>query len=438
MGEEIRDMADRTAAAAIPAGDPSAEPGTSAARNGSIWLEALLEFAPAFIIAVNPSGEIQYINRVLPQYSKKDVIGSYWLKYFPPDLWPSMTSAFKAVLAGGDTQTYEVSTAGPDGRTLYFSSQIGAIRSDGKIVGAVLVSQDVTEAKRAQAELLIARRMALLGTIAAGVAHEINTPIQFVGDSIVFLRDATRDMLHLIEKLQTLRRAAVQGTPIAETITLAAEAEQAADFPYLRDNMPLAFDRCVDGLDRVATIVRSLKEFAHPAGERMVPTDVNHAIRNTLTIAATEYKYVAALETDFGDIPFVTCHGGEISQAVLNIVVNAAHAIADVVKGTDQKGTIGVRTQREDGAVLISIRDTGGGIPEANRLRLFDPFFTTKEVGKGTGQGLAIAWSIVVEKHGGRLYFETEVGKGTTFFIRLAIDGNAIALPSTGASSKPG
>lgn len=420
MGERSRETADRTAAAA---------------RTVNTWLEAILEFAPAFIIAVNPNGKIEYINRVLPQYSKKDVIGSDWLQYFPPDLWPSMTSAFTTVLSSGDSQTFEVNTAGPDGRTVYFSSQIGAIRSGGHIVGAVLVSQDVTDAKRAQSELLTARRMALLGTIAAGVAHEINTPIQFVGDSIHFLRDSVQDMLNLIEKLHAFRIAAGKEMPVAEAIDLAAEAEQAADFPYLRDNIPLAFDRCVEGLDRVATIVRSLKEFAHPAGEQMVATDLNHFIQNTLTIAATEYKYVAELETDFGDIPLVTCHGGEISQAVLNIVVNAGHAIADVVKGTQQKGLISVRTKRENGTVVISIRDTGGGIPEANRLRLFDPFFTTKAVGKGTGQGLAIAWSTIVKKHGGQLFFETELGKSTTFFIRLAIDGGAIAPTAAVASS---
>jgi PAS domain S-box-containing protein len=406
------------------------EDAPATATMASSWLEALLEFAPAFIIAVNPNGKIEYINRVLPQYSKKDVVGSDWLQYFPPDLWPSMTAALSTVLSSGNGQMFEVNTTGPDGRLVHFSSQIGAIRSGQRIVGAVLVSQDVSEAKRTQAELLTARRMALLGTIAAGVAHEINTPIQFVGDSIQFLRDSTQELLNLFEKLHALRRAVLAGTSAAVAIALATAAEQEADFPYLRDNIPLAFDRCIEGLDRVATIVRSLKEFAHPADKEMTATDINHAIRNTLTIAGTEYKYIANLQTDFGDIPRVTCHGGEISQAVLNIVVNAAHAIGDVVRGTDRMGSITVRTKREGDSVLISISDTGTGILEANRARIFDPFFTTKDVGKGTGQGLAIAWSSIVERHGGELYFRTEIGKGTTFFIRLAIDGNA-AGPSS-------
>jgi PAS domain S-box-containing protein len=402
-------------------------------RRASTWLEAILEFAPAFIIAVNPGGNIEYINRVLPQYSKKDVIGSFWLQYFPPDLWPTMQAALGTVLATGNGGTYEVSTAGPDGRTIYFSSQIGAIRNGDQIVGAVLVSQDITEAKRTQTELLSARRMALLGTVAAGVAHEINTPIQYVGDSIHFLRDATQDILNLFESLHALRRAALDGTPVSEAIAAAFAAERDADFPYLRENIPLAFARCVEGLDRVATIVRSLKEFAHPAEKEMVAIDINHAIQSSLTIAANEYKYVATLETDFDEVPPVTCHGGEVSQTVLNIIVNAAHAIEDVVKGTNNRGVIGVRTKREGDSVLISISDTGTGIREADRARVFDPFYTTKDVGKGTGQGLSMAWATIVDKHGGELYFDTEVGKGTTFFIRLAIDGKP--LPPRGAKA---
>ncbi|MET0592403.1 MAG: ATP-binding protein [Polyangiaceae bacterium] len=394
------------------------------------WLEALLEFAPAIIIAINPAGKIEYINRVLPQYSKKDVIGTDWLQYFPPDLWPTMTTALRNVLASGHATSYEVNTPGPDGKAMHFSTQIGAIKRGDEIAGAMLVSQDITEFKRTQAELLTSRRMALLGTVAAGVAHEINTPIQFVGDSVHFLRDAVQDLLDLTEKVQGLRKEVLSGRPPAEAIALAAAAEEEADFPYLRDNIPLAFNRCVEGLERVATIVRSLKEFAHPAEQEMVASEINHAVQNTLTIAAAETKYVAVVETDFAEIPRVKCHVGEISQAVLNIVVNAAHAVGDAVKGTDKKGSIVVRTRHEGDTVLISVTDTGTGIPEAVRARIFDPFFTTKDVGKGTGQGLAMAWATIVDKHGGELTFDTEVGRGTTFFIRLKIDGKPAAHPA--------
>jgi signal transduction histidine kinase len=153
----------------------------------------------------------------------------------------------------------------------------------------------------------------------------------------------------------------------------------------------------------------------------MTSVDLNQAIQSTLVIARNEYKYVADVEVDFGDLPLVTCHGGDVNQAVLNIIVNAAHAIGDVVKGTDRRGCIRVRTYQDEDMAVIAIADTGGGIPEAIQGRLFDPFFTTKEVGRGTGQGLAIARSVIVETHGGEITFETELGRGTTFIMRLPI-----------------
>jgi signal transduction histidine kinase len=175
----------------------------------------------------------------------------------------------------------------------------------------------------------------------------------------------------------------------------------------------------------VAIIVRSMKEFAHPDSNEMTDTDLNRAIESTLVIASNEYKYVAEMVTNLGEIPSVLCHAGEVNQAVLNIIVNAAHAIADAVKDTGKLGKITVSTRQEGDSVLISITDTGGGIPEHIRARIFDPFFTTKEVGKGTGQGLAIARSVLVDKHGGDLTMETEVGVGTTFRLRLPVAGKS-------------
>jgi two-component system, NtrC family, sensor kinase len=404
----------------------------AAAREERSHLVTMLEFAPALIIAVKPDGIIEYINWVLPQYSKAEVIGSHWLRYIPADLEAQMQAALQAVLATGATQTYETTTTGPDGTALWFSSQIGAIRRGDDIVGAVIVSQDITERKRTQAELLAARRLAVLGTLAAGVAHEINTPIQFVGDSLRFLRSAGDDLLALIETFQSLRRECLAGRPLAEAVAAATRAEEEADLHYLRENIPQAFERCLDGLGRVTTIVRSLKEFAHPSGKDMAPADLNHAVESTLSIARNEYKYVADVDTEFGDLPPVMCHIGEINQVVLNIVVNAGHAIADAVSGTSARGRLRVRTWRERDDAVIAISDTGKGIPEAIRTRIFDPFFTTKEVGKGTGQGLAIAWTTVVDQHGGTLTFDTTVGEGTTFFIRLPIAGKP------GAAAPPG
>jgi signal transduction histidine kinase len=239
----------------------------------------------------------------------------------------------------------------------------------------------------------------------------------------------------LVTKLQKVRDLAQEGAggeELQQAITVALEGEEETDLTYLREEVPKAFARCLDGLARITNIVRSMKEFSHPAQHDMAPTDLNRAVQSTLTIARSEYKYVAELEVDLGDIPLVNCHVNDINQVVLNLVVNAAHAIGDVVKGSDRLGTIKLRTWQEGDDVLISVSDTGGGIPATVAQRIFEPFFTTKEVGKGTGQGLTLAWAVVKDKHGGDLTFETEQGRGTTFSIRLPIAGRAARQEAPG------
>jgi signal transduction histidine kinase len=168
-----------------------------------------------------------------------------------------------------------------------------------------------------------------------------------------------------------------------------------------------------------------MKEFSHPSQTDMAPADLNRAISATLTVARNEYKYLADVDVSLGELPFVTCHINEINQAVLNILINAAHAISDANIGTERRGKIGVRTYVEGRNAVIAINDNGPGIPEHVRPRIFEPFFTTKEVGRGTGQGLAIAWAAIKEKHAGELSFETQEGEGTCFYVRLPIAGKA-------------
>jgi signal transduction histidine kinase len=302
-----------------------------------------------------------------------------------------------------------------------------------KIMRGMMI--DVTEQRRLENDLAQAQKLESVGRLAAGVAHEINTPVQFVSDSVLFVREAMDDLSGIVDKYRELRDATKddQDEAVKAAAKAAEEAEDDADLDYILENAPVALDRARDGLGRVAAIVRSMKEFAHPDRKEMVHADLNQAIASTLVIASNEYKYVAEVETSFGEIPPVNCYAGEINQVVLNLIVNAAHAIGDVVKGTPEKGRIRVGTRLHDGMVEISIGDTGKGIPVDVRSRIFDPFFTTKEVGKGTGQGLAIARTVVVEKHKGTLHFETEVGRGTTFFIRLPVNGPANSEASVAA-----
>jgi signal transduction histidine kinase len=281
---------------------------------------------------------------------------------------------------------------------------------------------DITEVRRLGRELTAAQKLESVGRLAAGVAHEINTPVQFVSDNVQFVRTSLPDIAAVVGAYRNLQLAVQSGGDVGAAAKLAAKAEEAADLDYVLENAPLAIESSIDGLGRIATIVRSMKEFAHPDQGEKKFADLNQAIRSTLVIAHNEYKYVAEIDTQFGDLPAVPCFLGEFNQVILNLLVNASHAISDVVKDSGGLGKIVVRTRLDGDAVEISIADSGSGIPVAARDKIFDPFFTTKEVGKGTGQGLAIARSVVVNKHGGTLRFETECGKGTTFFLRLPLD----------------
>ena len=388
----------------------------------------ILDAIADLVLVKGPGSKIIWANRAfrdLYGMSNESLQGIVDAPFVEPDHTQQYVRDDALVFSTGKTLVTEEPATRFDGQILRFRTQKSPIfDASGNVVMTVGVSHDITEQKRLEDELHLAARMASVGTLAAGVAHEINTPIQFVSDSIHFLRDAVRDLFGLLQELQKVHRmaadAGVQAADLQEVITA---AEEETDLPYLRENVPKAFERCLDGLERVSTIVRSMKEFAHPAQQEMAPVDLNRAIENTLIIARNEYKYVAALETEFNDLPPVNCLVSEIDQVVLNLIVNAAHAIGDAIKGTEKKGTLKVRTWREGPHVIISISDTGTGIPAAIAGRIFEPFFTTKEVGKGTGQGLAIAWAVVKEKHGGELTFESHVGRGTTFFIRLPIAG---------------
>jgi signal transduction histidine kinase len=280
---------------------------------------------------------------------------------------------------------------------------------------------DVTEERRQLRESAHGQKLESVGRIAAGVAHEINTSVQFISDSVRFVRHALKDVPRALADYRSLAVGALSGKDVAEAARKATDTDEAADVDYFLKNAPEALDRALDGIGRVGSIVRSMTDFAHPDTLAMADVDINRAIRSTLNMARNEYKSVAELETDLADLPFVRCHAGDFNQVMLNLVLNAAHAIGDAVAGTSAKGKIKVRTRSIGDFVEVSITDTGKGIPESVRARIFEPFVTTKEVGRGTGQGLALSRGIVVDKLKGSLHFETETGTGTTFYIRLPI-----------------
>jgi signal transduction histidine kinase len=284
---------------------------------------------------------------------------------------------------------------------------------------ALVIAQDTTKRKKLEMDLRHAQKLEAVGGLAAGIAHEINTPVQFVGDNLRFLQDSFGTLTDLLEKYRAMGGAAgANGTEAANL------AEDEDELEYLVDEIPKALSQSLDGVERVASIVKAMKEFAHPEQKQKVAANLNRALESTLVVARNELKYVADVETDFGDIPAVECYPGDLNQVFLNLLINAAHAIQDAVDGSGSRGTIRVKTSRQETWVTVSISDTGCGIPENIRDKLFDPFFTTKEVGRGTGQGLAISRSIIVDKHGGKLTFESQLGRGTTFTIQLPIAGS--------------
>jgi signal transduction histidine kinase len=287
------------------------------------------------------------------------------------------------------------------------------------------------ERDRLETELRLAQKLESVGQLAAGIAHEINTPIQYVSSSVEFLDSAFADIATLQDAYAALRDAAALGDVDAQLLAGVGEAEEIADLEYLREHVPAALERSRDGLARVAKIVGAMREFGHPPTLGSAPVDVNAAIENTLVVAANEYRYVADLTTDLGDLPLVLSNGGDINQVLINLIVNASHAIADIVGGTDQRGAIDIRTRVEDDHAVITIADTGGGIPAEIADRVFDPFFTTKDVGRGTGQGLSIARTII-DRHDGTLTFDTRPGQGTTFTIRLPL--SPADAPATAAA----
>jgi PAS domain S-box-containing protein len=336
--------------------------------------------------------------------------------------WERIESGIDRLMAGLPPQKFEVEIKAKDGRRVMLEINPRVILKDGKATEIQGIARDITGRDAAEIELRQAQKLESVGRLAAGIAHEINTPMQFVGDNVRFLKDSFTQLEALLGKLRGLcdPSSGIALPPAFCTEFRRIETEM--DSAYILKETPEAIVQTLDGIDRVVTIVRAMKEFAHPESKGVAHADINRALQNTLGVARNELKYVAEVVTDFGDLPLVVCSVSDMNQVFLNLLVNAAHAIGDVVQGTGQKGTIRVETWVEGLMAFIAIADTGAGIPEKIRDRIFDPFFTTKEVGRGTGQGLAIARS-VVERHKGSLTFESEVGKGTTFRIGLPIEG---------------
>ncbi len=317
------------------------------------------------------------------------------------------------------------------GKAIDIRSIYTPIVENGRVTKFRGVMLDVTKEKKMQEEhdflsiqLKQAQKLEAIGQLAAGVAHEINTPTQFVGDNIHYLQGAFSELKELCQLYNQLIDETTQGNDTLHCIDKIRNFEKEIDLEFLFDDIPASIGQSLDGTNRIRDIVKAMKEFSHPGSTSKEKIDLNHAIESTITVARNEWKYVAEIETQFDkNLPMVEVLPGEFNQVILNILVNAAHAITEKSESDSQQmGKIRIRTEQQGRFAHISISDTGKGIPEQMREKIFDPFYTTKEVGKGTGQGLAIAFSVIVEKHQGQISFESEAGVGTTFHIKIPIE----------------
>jgi PAS domain S-box-containing protein len=395
--------------------------------------EVFINAVPSILIGIDRSSRITRWNSMATEtflLSGSEVLGKQLTTCGIRWLRPEMSTEVQSWCSEQGSRRCDLIAFEVNGETRLLGLTVTAVCVTEEQSNELLViGSDVTERTALETQLRQAQKLESVGQLAAGIAHEINTPTQYIGDNVRFLKDAFVDLRNLLQNYERLLAAAKGKSLSDETIQEVVAAVDHTDSAYLLEEIPKAIEQTLEGVGRVSTLVSAMKEFSHPGTKEKTALDLNHAIESTLTVARNEWKYVADLEIDFDrSLPLVACQPGEFNQVILNLIVNAAHAIADVAgKEGSPRGKIKVRTRNCPEFAEIQIEDTGSGIPDKVRSRIFDPFFTTKEIGKGTGQGLAIARSVVVDKHGGTIHFDTEEGKGTTFVIRLPHDGKPLA-----------
>ncbi|HEX5230233.1 MAG TPA: PAS domain S-box protein, partial [Bryobacteraceae bacterium] len=369
-------------------------------------LAAVVESSDAAIITVDLNGVVMSWNPAAERvygYAPPEVIGRSVAMLWPEERAGELAGILERLQAGERLGNVESVRLRKDGQLIPVLVTYSPIHDQsGKFIAACSIAVDITERKLLEHQLAQAQKLESIGQLAAGIAHEINTPIQYVGDNIRFLRESFSQLEQLFQGYDRLL-ASLHGQ--CGNSELVAEIEAlvgATQCRYLRQEIPRSIEDALDGANRVAEIVRAMKEFSHPGPAGKTPLDINRAIESTVLVSRNEWKYVADVHTELNaELPAIMCVPGEFNQVILNLIVNAAHAIADVVAAQPgTKGAITVTTRADGEWAEIRVHDTGTGIPAEVQPNMFNPFFTTKGVGKGTGQGLAIAHNVIVQKHG--------------------------------------
>lgn len=396
-------------------------------------LSVAVEQSPVSVLITDLEGNITYVNRRFTEctgYSYEEVIGRNPRLLRSEDTTSEEYRQLWQTVMRGQEWRGELRNKKKNGDLYWESVVISPIRNRaGETSHFLAVKEDITDRKIAESHSRQAQKLEAIGQLAAGIAHEINTPIQFVGDNLRFIKDSWSGLESLICFCESLQGNTLTADSLEQLRRILRESDSA----YLRTEIPRALEQSLDGTSRVAKIVRAMKEFSHPGSDETQAADINQAILTTLTVSRNEWKYVAEVETVLQpDLQLVPCHLSELNQVLLNLLINSAHALAEVVgDGSQTKGKITIRTTQDVQFTTITVQDTGAGIPQEIQSRIFDPFFTTKGVGRGTGQGLSLAYNSIVKKHGGKIWFESEAGKGTTFFIQLPTAGEAASHVET-------
>jgi PAS domain S-box-containing protein len=399
----------------------------------------LLANSHELVTLVSPEGLVMYVSPSVERslgWAPDELLGTEFRNLVHDEDTEHFASVFADVALADDHRPRfaEFRAHHRDGSWHPLESTLVCQVEDPVIEAVLVTARDVTEQKaleqereRLELERRVSQRLEAVGQLSAGIAHEINTPLQFVGDSITFLREAVDELLTLTNVYHGLLHSN-EAIDREERQRRAFEAEDMADLDYLCDRIPKAFGRTVDGIDRVTSIVQAMKRFSHTSAAEASPADLNEAIETTLAVCRNEYKYVADIELDLGELPVVTCNIGELNQVFLNLVINSAQAISEQVDGSADRGQIAIATRVEADDAVIEISDNGPGIPPELQDRIYEPFFTTKEIGQGSGQGLALARA-TMEQHSGSIECTSTPGEGTTFTLRIPLNSAASELP---------
>lgn len=434
-GSEIW-VAMKTALARDAAGNPIGFIGVTRDITGRKQAEEKLKLSDQIIshienlvLVIDKQGQVIFagpsVTRVLG-YSITEVLGDGWFELTRQD--DEERKAEKAYIVAAIKDKKEIRTEPYEGQVFSSDDKVHWMLWQDAIGPAqtlIRIGHDITEYKSLESQLIQGEKLRAVGELAAGIAHEINSPIQFIGDNLRFLEEANQKTSGLLERLRRPDEIRKGDETLSTVLDSQPHDLSTKDIDYYAEEIPKAIEQSLDGVSRISEIVQAMRTFSHPGGKEKTTIDINQAIESTITVSRNEWKYVADVQTDLDpDLPPVPCLAGEINQVFLNLIVNAAQAIQEAQEPgvSQEKGTIAISTRQEKGNLEVHISDNGPGVPEEVKSRIFEPFFTTKGVGRGTGQGLAIAHMVVVEKHGGSITLETEKGKGTTFIIRLPFE----------------